>query len=76
MNGSSVELRTGDAREATVAIAKALRRDEHQIDPQRPVSELDIDSVAAAELSRDLEEWDYLTIALLAAHLASPVPDT
>ena len=63
------------------ALAKSLRVDEKLIDPARPFAELGIDSVAAVELSGDLEDWlgkkvaptvvwDYPTIALLAAHLA------
>ena len=63
------------------ALAKSLRVDEKSIDPARPFAELGIDSVAAVELSGDLEDWlgkkvaptvvwDYPTIALLAAHLA------
>jgi acyl carrier protein len=63
------------------AIAKSLVMDEKQIDPSRPFAEFGIDSVAAVELSGDLEEWlgkkiaptvvwDYPTITSLAAHLA------
>jgi acyl carrier protein len=64
------------------AIAKSLRVDAREIDPQRPLVELGMDSVAAVELSGDLEDWlgktisptvvwDYPTISLLAAYLAS-----
>ena len=64
------------------AVAKSLRIDDKQIDPQRPLSDFGIDSVAAVELSGDLEQWlgkdvsptvvwDYPTIAQLAAHLAT-----
>ncbi|MBA3500352.1 MAG: acyl carrier protein [Myxococcota bacterium] len=63
------------------AIAKSLRIDEKQVDPARPFAELGIDSVAAVELSGDLEDWlgthvaptvvwDYPTITLLASHLS------
>ena len=63
------------------AIAKSLRIDEAKIDPARPFAEYGIDSVAAVELSGDLEDWlgkkvaptvvwDYPTITSLAAHLA------
>ncbi len=63
------------------AIARSLRIPPDQIDPQRPFADFGIDSVAAVELSGDLEDflgkqvaptvvWDYPTIALLAAHLA------
>lgn len=69
------------------AIAKSLRIDDKQIDPQRPFAEFGIDSVAAVELSGDLEAWlgkpvaatvvwDYPTVAQLAAHLASTAPKT
>ena len=64
------------------AIARSLRVDAREIDPQRPLVELGMDSVAAVELSGDLEDWlgktisptvvwDYPTISLLAAYLAS-----
>jgi acyl carrier protein len=64
------------------AIARSLRVGPHEIDPARRFVELGIDSVAAVELSGDLEAWlgrevaptvvwDYPTIALLAAHLAT-----
>ena len=64
------------------AIAKSLRIDPAQIDPARPFADYGIDSVAAVELSGDLEDWlgkkiaptvvwDYPTITLLAAYLAS-----
>jgi acyl carrier protein len=63
------------------AIAKSLHIDAKHVDPKRPFAELGIDSVAAVELSGDLEEWlgrkvsptvvwDYPTITSLAAHLA------
>ena len=63
------------------AIAKSLRIDENQIDPGRPFADFGIDSVAAVELSGDLEDWlgkkvaptvvwDYPTVTSLAAHLA------
>lgn len=63
------------------AIARSLHVDERDIDRTRPFAELGVDSVAAVELSGDLESflgkrveptvvWDYPTIALLAAHLA------
>ena len=63
------------------AIAKSLHIEARDIDPTRPFAELGVDSVAAVELSGDLEQflgkkieptvvWDYPTIALLAAHLA------
>lgn len=63
------------------AIAKSLHIDPQQISVTRPFAELGVDSVAAVELSGDLEDWlgkkvaptivwDYPTIALLAAHLA------
>ena len=64
------------------AVARSLRIDEKAIDPTRPLAELGIDSVAAVQLSGDLEDflgktvaptvvWDYPTISLLAAHLAA-----
>jgi acyl carrier protein len=64
------------------AIAKSLRIDVAKIDPSRPFAEYGIDSVAAVELSGDLENWlgkkvaptvvwDFPTIRLLAAHLAT-----
>ena len=63
------------------ALAKSLRIDAKDIDPRRPFAELGVDSVAAVELSGDLEQWlgkkiaptvvwDYPTIESLAAHLA------
>jgi acyl carrier protein len=63
------------------AIARSLHVDPREIDPRRPFAELGVDSVAAVELSGDLEAflgkpvaptvvWDYPSIALLAAHLA------
>jgi acyl carrier protein len=64
------------------AIARSLQVGVHQIDPRRPFADFGMDSVAAVELSGDLEEWlgrrisptvvwDYPTVSLLAAHLAS-----
>lgn len=64
------------------ASARSLRVEERDIDPHRPFPELGMDSIAAVELSGDLELWlgrkvaptviwDYPTIALLAAHLAT-----
>jgi acyl carrier protein len=63
------------------AIARSLRIDPKSIDAQTLFADFGIDSVAAVELSGDLEEWlgkkvaptvvwDYPSIALLAAHLA------
>ena len=64
------------------AIARSLRVDEREIDVQQPFAELGMDSIAAVELSGDLERWlgrrvaptivwDYPSIARLAAHLAT-----
>ena len=64
------------------AVARSLRVDEDEIDRERPLAEFGIDSVAAVELSGDLEDWlgktvaptvvwDYPTIRSLAAHLAT-----
>ena len=64
------------------AIARSLRVDEREIDVHQPFAELGMDSIAAVELSGDLERWlarriaptivwDYPSIALLAAHLAT-----
>ena len=65
------------------AIARSLHIAEADVDRARPFAELGVDSVAAVELSGDLEAflgkrveptvvWDFPTIALLAAHLAEP----
>jgi acyl carrier protein len=64
------------------ALARSLRVEAREVDPHRPFPELGMDSIAAVELSGDLElwlarkvpptvVWDYPTIALLAAHLAA-----
>lgn len=66
----------------TRAIARSLRVEPREVDPDRPFPELGMDSIAAVELSGDLElwlarkvaptvVWDYPTIRLLAAHLAT-----
>lgn len=63
------------------ALARSLDVDPREIDPQRPFAELGVDSVAAVELSGDLEAflgtkvaptvvWDHPTIRSLARHLA------
>jgi len=64
------------------AIAHSLQVADREIDRERPLVELGLDSVAAVELSGRLEEWlgrrvaptvvwDYPTIASLASFLAS-----
>jgi acyl carrier protein len=64
------------------ALAHSLQVADHEIDRERPLVELGLDSVAAVELSGRLEDWlgrrveptvlwDYPTIRSLAAALAS-----
>ncbi|MEJ7599640.1 MAG: acyl carrier protein [Kofleriaceae bacterium] len=63
-------------------IARSLRVEQREIDVHQPFAELGMDSIAAVELSGDLERWlgrriaptvvwDYPSVSLLAAHLAT-----